>query len=161
VFGTIFTMRLTENLTGVFTGAGASAGDAARSTASLDPQTLAQLPPAVRDGVVTAYADALAPVFWSLLPFIGLAFLVSLLLKQNPLADVAGLVARGEAVGARRPRRWRRSSGAAGRHPRRRSRRARRPRPPPGRAGATRGGEAPPRAAGASPRGPGPAGRPP
>ncbi|WP_213814858.1 MDR family MFS transporter [Glaciihabitans sp. dw_435] len=99
VFGTIFTSRLTSNLTDVFTGAGASAGDAASSTSSLDPQTLAQLPAAVRDGVVTAYADALAPVFWYLLPFIAIAFVLSLLLKQIPLSDVAGLVARGEAIG--------------------------------------------------------------
>jgi hypothetical protein len=99
VFGTIFTTRLTDNLTGVFAGAGASASDAQNSTATLDPQTLSQLPDALRDGVVTAYADALAPVFWYLLPFIGLAFLLSLFLKQIKLSDVAGLVARGEAVG--------------------------------------------------------------
>ncbi|TBN58673.1 DHA2 family efflux MFS transporter permease subunit [Glaciihabitans arcticus] len=99
VFGTIFTTRLTSNLTDVFTGAGASAGDAAGATATLDPQTLATLPDAIRDGVVTAYADALAPVFWYLLPFIGLAFLLSLFLKQIKLSDVAGMVARGEAVG--------------------------------------------------------------
>jgi EmrB/QacA subfamily drug resistance transporter len=99
VFGTIFTTRLTDNLTDVFTNAGASASDAAGSTATLDPQTLSTLPDAVRDGVVTAYADALAPVFWYLLPFIGIAFVLSLLLKQIPLSDVAGLVARGEAIG--------------------------------------------------------------
>jgi EmrB/QacA subfamily drug resistance transporter len=99
VFGTIFTTRLSENLTTVFTNAGASASDAASSTSTLDPQTLSQLPDSVRDGIVTAYADALAPVFWYLLPFIGLAFLLSLFLKQIPLSDVAGLVARGEAVG--------------------------------------------------------------
>jgi EmrB/QacA subfamily drug resistance transporter len=99
VFGTIFTTRLTDNLNDVFTSSGASAGDAAAATSTLDPQTLAQLPDAVRDGVVTAYADALAPVFWYLLPFIGIAFVLSLLLKQIPLSDVAGLVARGEAIG--------------------------------------------------------------
>ncbi|MFU8947659.1 MDR family MFS transporter [Mycetocola zhadangensis] len=99
VFGTIFTTRLTDNLTGVFAGAGASASDAQNATATLDPQTLSQLPDALRDGVVTAYADALAPVFWYLLPFIGLAFLLSLFLKQIRLSDVAGLVARGEAIG--------------------------------------------------------------
>jgi len=99
VFGTIFTTRLTQNLTGVFTSAGASAADASRATQSLDPEVLRQLPDAVRDGVVTAYADALAPVFWYLLPFIGVAFLLALTLKQIPLSDVAGLVARGEAVG--------------------------------------------------------------
>ena len=101
VFGTIFTTRLTENLTDVFTGAGANATDAATATSTLDldPQTLSTLPDAIRDGVVTAYADALAPVFWYLLPFVGIAFVLSLFLKQIPLADVAGLVARGEAIG--------------------------------------------------------------
>ncbi|MGO3886618.1 MAG: MFS transporter, partial [Mycetocola sp.] len=99
VFGTIFTSRLTTNLTEVFAGAGANAGEASQAASTIDPQTLNQLPEAVRDGVVAAYADALAPVFWYLLPFIGLAFLLSLLLKQIPLSDVAGLVARGEAVG--------------------------------------------------------------
>lgn len=99
VFGTIFTTRLTENLTDVFTSAGASATDAATATSTLDPQTLSTLPDAIRDGVVTAYADALAPVFWYLLPFIGIAFVLSLFLKQIPLSDVAGLVARGEAIG--------------------------------------------------------------
>lgn len=99
VFGTIFTTRLTANLTEVFASSGASAGDASNAAATIDPQTLSQLPDSVRDGVVTAYANALAPVFWFLLPFIGVAFLLSLLLKQIPLSDVAGLVARGEAVG--------------------------------------------------------------
>jgi EmrB/QacA subfamily drug resistance transporter len=99
VFGAMFTTRLTENLTTVFVGAGASAGDADSATSSLDPQTLATLPDAVRDGVVTAYADALAPVFWYLVPFIAIAFVLSLFLKQIPLSDVAGLVARGEAIG--------------------------------------------------------------
>ncbi|PJJ73432.1 EmrB/QacA subfamily drug resistance transporter [Diaminobutyricimonas aerilata] len=99
VFGTIFTTRLTENLTGVFAAAGASAADASSSAATIDPRTLQSLPDEVRDGIVAAYADALAPVFWYLLPFIGLAFVLSLFLKQIPLSDVAGLVARGEAVG--------------------------------------------------------------
>lgn len=99
VFGTIFTTRLTDNLKEVFTAAGASPAEAGNSTATLDPQTLNQLPDALHDGVVTAYADALAPVFWYLLPFIGVAFLLSLFLKQIPLSDVAGLVARGEAIG--------------------------------------------------------------
>jgi EmrB/QacA subfamily drug resistance transporter len=99
VFGTLFTSRLTENLTDVFTSAGASSADAATATATIDPRVLDTLPDAVRDGVVTAYADALAPVFGYLLPFISVAFLLALVLRQVPLSDVAGLVARGEAVG--------------------------------------------------------------
>lgn len=99
VFGTIFTTRLAENLTAVFTGAGASAQDAANATATIDPATMSTLPEEVRDGIVTAYADALAPVFWYLLPFIAVALLLALFLKQIPLSDVAGLVERGEAIG--------------------------------------------------------------
>jgi len=117
VFGTIFTTRLTDNLTDVFAGAGASAADAANSTATLDPQTLSQLPDSVRDGVVTAYADALAPVFWYLLPFIGIAFLLSLFLKQIKLSDVAGLVARGEAIGGEEAEALEAAQFAGARHP--------------------------------------------
>jgi EmrB/QacA subfamily drug resistance transporter len=99
VFGTLFTTRLTENLTSVFTGAGASAEQAGEATATIDPSALAELPAELREGVVSAYADALAPVFWYLVPFIAIAFVLALFLKQIPLSDVAGLVARGEAVG--------------------------------------------------------------
>jgi EmrB/QacA subfamily drug resistance transporter len=99
IFGTLFTTRLAENLTSVFTGAGASAEDAGNATATLDPATLNALPDALREGIVTAYAEALAPVFWYLIPFVLLAFVLAVFLKQIPLSDTAGLVARGEAIG--------------------------------------------------------------
>jgi len=99
VFGTLFTTRLTENLTKVFTDAGASAEQAGEATSSIDPSVLNSLPDTVKTGVVDAYADALAPVFWYLVPFIAIAFVLALFLKQIPLSDVAGLVARGEAIG--------------------------------------------------------------
>ncbi|MGZ0211602.1 MAG: MDR family MFS transporter [Actinomycetales bacterium] len=99
VFGTIFTTRLTENLTSVFAAAGGSASEVSNATATLSPEILKQLPEAIRDGVVAGYADALAPVFWYLLPFIGLAFVLALLIKQLPLSEISGLVARGEAIG--------------------------------------------------------------
>ncbi len=115
VFGTLFTTRLTDNLRDVFSSAGASASESAAATANLDPQTLATLPPEVRDGIVNAYADALAPVFWYLVPFIALAFVLALTLKQIPLSDVAGLVARGEAIGgAEAEEREREQRAAAG-----------------------------------------------
>ncbi|MGW6173921.1 MDR family MFS transporter [Arthrobacter sp. NPDC055138] len=99
IFGTIFTNNLSGKLTAVFTDAGASAADAGNATATLDPQAMQALPEPVRDGIVTAYADSLAPVFWYLVPFIAAAFLLALFLKQVPLSDVAGMVARGEAIG--------------------------------------------------------------
>ena len=99
VFGAIFTNRLSESLTNAFTGAGASADQAAQSTSTLDPQALAQLPEQLRDAIVTAYAESLAPVFWYLIPFIAAALILAVTLKQIPLSDTAGMVARGEAVG--------------------------------------------------------------
>jgi MFS family permease len=99
IFGAIFTNSLSEKLTDVFVQAGAPATEAGNATATLDPQTLGELPGPIRDGVVSAYADSLAPVFWYLVPFILLAFLLALFLKQIPLSDTSGMVARGEAIG--------------------------------------------------------------
>ncbi|UFS57482.1 MDR family MFS transporter [Subtercola endophyticus] len=98
VFGALFTSRLSEKLLVIFSQSGASPSDAASSTANLDPAALNKLPQAVHDLIVTAYADSLAPVFWYLLPFVVIAFILSLFLKPIPLSDVAGMVARGEAV---------------------------------------------------------------
>lgn len=99
IFGSLFTTRLSESLTSAFTGAGASADQAGQATRTLDPQALNQLPEQLRDAIVNAYADSLAPVFWYLLPFIAIALLLAITLKQIPLSDTAGMVARGEAVG--------------------------------------------------------------
>ncbi len=99
IFGAMFTNRLSEKLTEVFTSSGANAADAGTATATLDPQTLAQLPDDMREGIVSAYADSLAPVFWYLIPFILIAFVLALFLKQVKLSDTAGMVARGEAIG--------------------------------------------------------------
>ena len=38
-------------------------------------------------------------MFWYLVPFIAIALLLAITLKQIPLSDTAGMVARGEAVG--------------------------------------------------------------
>jgi EmrB/QacA subfamily drug resistance transporter len=98
VFGALFASRLTDALTDVFRGAGGSATDAASASASIDPTSLSKLPQVVQDGIVNAYADSLSPVFWYLLPFIAVAFVLALFIPQMQLADVAGMVARGEAV---------------------------------------------------------------
>lgn len=66
---------------------------------ALDPEALSQLPEQLPAAIVNAYAQSLAPVFWYLIPFIAAAFLLALTLKQIPLSDTAGMVARGEAVG--------------------------------------------------------------
>jgi MFS family permease len=119
VFGSIFTTRLSESLTNAFTGAGASAEQASQSTRTMDPQMLNQLPAQLKDAIVNAYADSLAPVFWYLLPFLGIALILALTLKQIPLSDTAGMVARGEAVGGEEAERLeaaRSAAGSAARH---------------------------------------------
>jgi hypothetical protein len=57
------------------------------------------MPAQLKDAIVNAYAESLAPVFWYLIPFLVIAFLLALTLKEIPLSDTAGLVARGEAIG--------------------------------------------------------------
>ncbi|AIY03550.1 EmrB/QacA family drug resistance transporter [Arthrobacter sp. PAMC 25486] len=99
VFGAMFTTRLANSLTEVFTASGASPEQAGSAMASLDPQAMAKLPPAVKDGIINAYADSLAPVFWYLIPFMVLALVLAIFMKVIPLSDTAGMVARGEAVG--------------------------------------------------------------
>jgi hypothetical protein len=57
----------------------------------------------LRAAIVEAYAGSLAPVFWYLLPILGVALLLSLVLEEIPLSQVAGMVARGEAVESAAP----------------------------------------------------------
>ena len=46
------------------------------------------------------YASALAPVFWYVLPLLLVGVVLALILREVPLSNVAGMVARGEAVAA-------------------------------------------------------------
>ena len=85
VFGSIFTTRLSESLTKAFTGAGASAEQASQCHPDAGPADAQPAPGAAPDAIVNAYADSLAPVFWYLLPFIGIA----LILRPDPQADPA------------------------------------------------------------------------
>src|SRR5699024_6663755 len=76
----------------------ANAAAGAPSTDSLTPESVANLPGPVHDLVVNAYADALAPSFWYMVPVFLIAFVLAWFLPQLKLSDVAGMVARGEAV---------------------------------------------------------------
>ncbi|WP_024288847.1 MDR family MFS transporter [Cellulomonas sp. KRMCY2] len=98
LFSTIFTGRLTDRLEPLFAGApAAAAGDGA---SSLTPALVQQLPDQLRLGVVDAFADALAPAFWYLVPLVAVGFVLTLFLREVKLSDMAGMVARGEALAA-------------------------------------------------------------
>ncbi|MGY1710488.1 DHA2 family efflux MFS transporter permease subunit [Geodermatophilus sp. SYSU D00758] len=99
VFGTLFTSRLAENLTGALTANGEQAVAAGiTSPDTLVPSAVEAAGEPLRSAIVDAYAGALAPVFGYLLPFLAVALLLALVLRELPLSDVAGMVARGEAV---------------------------------------------------------------
>jgi hypothetical protein len=99
VFGTLFTSRLAENLTSALT---ANAEDAVRagitSPDRLVPAAVKAAGEPLRTAIIDAYANSLAPVFWYLVPILAVAFLLALVLKEIPLSEHAGMVARGEAV---------------------------------------------------------------
>lgn len=105
IFGAMFTSQLSSKLSDLFSSLPPEAAQGMASQAggsdaasSLTPQALDKMPQFLQDGVVRAYAESLAPVFWYLLPFMVLAFVLAFFLKEIPLRSVSGMVARGEAI---------------------------------------------------------------
>ncbi|KQY44611.1 MDR family MFS transporter [Cellulomonas sp. Root137] len=97
LFSTMFTTKLADNLAGVFAGAPAGSGGEA---SSLTPAAVQALPEPLKTGVIDAFTNALAPSFWYLVPVIAVGFVLALFLREVKLSDVAGMVARGEALAA-------------------------------------------------------------
>ncbi|WP_372595190.1 MDR family MFS transporter [Actinotalea sp.] len=95
LFSTIFVNRLAANLESVVP-EGSTAGGAGAD--SLTPELVASLPEPLHSGIVEAYAQALAPAFWYLVPIVAVGFLLALFLREVPLSTEAGMVTRGEAV---------------------------------------------------------------
>ncbi len=98
VFSTMFTSRLTTNLAEVFKDVPAGTGGADAS--SLTPAAVQQLPEPFRTGVVDAFTNSLAPAFWYVVPIVLVGLVLAIFLKEVKLSDVAGMVARGEALAA-------------------------------------------------------------
>ncbi|MEV6769640.1 DHA2 family efflux MFS transporter permease subunit [Nocardia sp. NPDC051030] len=94
IFGSIFTHRLTADLTTAFQGETPSGV----TPSALPPAVLNRLPQPLHDAVVNSYVDALVPVFAYLLPAVAAAFVIALLIPHIPLSQISGLVARKEAV---------------------------------------------------------------
>jgi len=99
VFGAAFTARLAENL-----GAAVGAHPALATAAGIDtpdglvPAAVAATAEPLHTAIVDGYAAALTPLFLGLLPVLGVALVCTLVLRELPLAQLAGLVARGEAI---------------------------------------------------------------
>lgn len=98
IFGTLFTNRLGERLGEVFASAGLTPEQIAEASANVTPSAMGDMPAQMKQGVVDAYADSLAPVFMYMVPFLVLAIVLALFMRQVKLSDEAGMVARGEAL---------------------------------------------------------------
>jgi EmrB/QacA subfamily drug resistance transporter len=93
-FGAIFAHKLTEAMSSL----GSAAGSAAGSSASLDPATVTDLPPAVREVVFGGIAQAVHSVFLWTLPAAVLVFVLALLIKEVPLRSRGGVSEKAEAA---------------------------------------------------------------
>ncbi|MFC9424433.1 MFS transporter [Streptomyces sp. NPDC056987] len=82
VFGTLFAGRLAGALADRL-----PAGADLPSPESITPQTVHALPPALRDGYVQAYADAMPRIFLYLVPVLALGLLTAFFLKEKPLVS--------------------------------------------------------------------------
>ncbi|RZB16979.1 MFS transporter [Streptomyces sp. F001] len=82
IFGTLFADRLTDSL-GEHLPARADAG--LPDPESITPELVHALPPALREGYIQAYADAMPRIFLYLVPVLVLGLLISFFLKETPL----------------------------------------------------------------------------
>jgi EmrB/QacA subfamily drug resistance transporter len=82
IFGTLFAHRLTDALRRELPeGAGLPEAE------SITPQLVHALPPALRDGYIRAYADAMPRIFLYLVPVLVLGLLIAFFLKEKPLVS--------------------------------------------------------------------------
>lgn len=84
VFGALFASRLSEMLGSAFRGVTLPPG-VSTGTLKSDPRGIDLLPPALRPAALHAYATAITDVFLYAAPVALLAFLLSWLLKEEPL----------------------------------------------------------------------------
>ncbi|MDN0198373.1 MFS transporter [Streptomyces sp. S.PNR 29] len=82
--GTLFVGRLTEALAEHLP---PRAGVRLPDPGSLTPELVHALPPALRDGYVRAYADAMPRIFLHLVPVLVLGLLIAFFLKEKPLVS--------------------------------------------------------------------------
>ncbi|WP_309238899.1 MFS transporter [Streptomyces lunaelactis] len=87
VFGTLFANRLTDALAGRLpAGAGLPTASVPHAE-SITPQMVHAMEPALRDGYIQAYADAMPRIFLYLVPVLALGLFIAFFLKEKPLVS--------------------------------------------------------------------------
>ncbi|MEV4332092.1 MFS transporter [Streptomyces sp. NPDC049597] len=93
VFGTLFADRLTDALVGRV-----PAGAGLPDPESITPQLVHAMPPALREGYIQAYADAMPRIFLYLVPVLVLGLFLAFFLKEKPLVSHNASTAETAAV---------------------------------------------------------------
>ncbi|MFF8841517.1 MFS transporter [Streptomyces sp. NPDC015127] len=93
VFGTLFADRLTDALAGRL-----PAGAGLPDPESITPQLVHAMPPALREGYIQAYADAMPRIFLYLVPVLVLGLFLAFFLKEKPLVSHNASAAEPAAV---------------------------------------------------------------
>ncbi len=99
ISGSVFSNRLTVELRGALAGARLPAGFNV-AAAQANPALLKRLPPAVRTGVLHAYALSIDRIFLFAVPVAAIAFVLSWFLKEVPLRKTVSAPDLGEGIGA-------------------------------------------------------------
>ncbi|MDQ1049779.1 MFS transporter [Streptomyces sp. V4I2] len=100
VFGTLFADRLTDSLEERLP---ARAGARLPDPEAITPQLVHALPPALRDGYIRAYADAMPRIFLYLVPVLVLGLLIACFLKEKPLVSYDAPTAEPETASVNAP----------------------------------------------------------
>jgi EmrB/QacA subfamily drug resistance transporter len=88
IFGAIFNSQLTTNLRANLP-ASALGGSISAGSLQGNPAALQKLPAAIHSGLVTSVSDSLHVVFLTAVPILAVAFVLTLLLREVPLASRA------------------------------------------------------------------------
>ncbi|MFC1442728.1 MDR family MFS transporter [Streptacidiphilus sp. N1-10] len=87
IFGTVLTSRLAHYMKQEFAGSGGAGGGGAKLDAN-NVQAIQHLPAAVKGHVTNAFAHSIGDLFLTGVPFIAIALVFALLLKEKPLATM-------------------------------------------------------------------------
>jgi EmrB/QacA subfamily drug resistance transporter len=96
IFGTVLTSRLTHYMKQEFAGSPGGASGGGKLDAN-NVQAIQHMPAPVREHVTAAFAHAIGDLFLAGVPFIAIAFVFALVLKEKPLASLDAAAAAAPA----------------------------------------------------------------
>ncbi|MEY9966119.1 EmrB/QacA subfamily drug resistance transporter [Streptacidiphilus sp. MAP12-16] len=93
IFGTVLTSRLAHYMKQEFAGSAGGSGGGGGKLDANNVQAIQHLPAPVKEHVTAAFAHAIGDLFLAGVPFIAIAFVFALVLKEKPLGSADGAAA--------------------------------------------------------------------